>query len=153
MKIIYFSFALLAPLLVLVASGCNSGSADGLVPVTGTVTLDDKPLANAVLTFIPSGETLGQGGVARTDAAGKFEATSFDLKDKGLVQGNYRVVITKPVNPDGTDFVAAPDTDMMTATYKQLLPPIYSDQTQTKLTAEIPAAGKELEFKLSSKAR
>lgn len=147
MKIIYLSLALIAPFI----GGCATGSGDSLVPVTGNVTFDDKPLPNAVLTFIPSGETLGQGGVARTDLGGKFEVTSFDLKDKGLVAGNYRVVITKPVNPDGTDFVAAADTDMMTATYKQLLPPVYSDQTQTKLTADIPADN--LEFKLSSKAR
>jgi len=145
----------LLAMMVLSLAGCNSGPAGPtLVPVEGVVTLDDKPLSGAVLLFQPQGNTAGQGGTARTDAAGKFALTSFDLKDKGAAAGTYRVTISKKVKPDGSDFQPSPDEDPMLAAYKEVLPPQYTDDAQTTLSADVPAEGaKNLEFKLSSKLK
>ena len=145
----------LLAMAVLLLVGCDSGPAGPpLVPVEGTVTLDGKPLSGATLLFQPQGNTAGQGGTARTDAAGKFALTSFDLKDKGTAAGNYRVVISKKANPDGSDFAPSPDQDPMLAAYKEVLPPQYADDAQTTLSAEVPPEGvKNLEFKLSSKLK
>jgi len=146
---------LLLPCLLVVLAGCQKGPAGpALVPVGGTVTLDGKPLSGAQVTLIPIGSTAGQAAVGKTDAGGKFEVSTPDLAQKGAAAGSYRVLISKKVNPDGTDFQPSPDQDPALATYKEILPPVYSDDAQTTLTAEVPAGGtSELQFNLKSKGR
>jgi len=126
-----------------------------LVPVEGIITLDGKPLGAADIMFVPRGETKGQGGVAHTDAGGKFELLSQDRKFKGAPVGDYRVVINKLVKPDGSDYVPDPNAGPMdTGGFKELLPVVYSDMGQTKLETIVPEGGtKNLEFKLQSKSR
>jgi hypothetical protein len=136
--------------------GCNTGQpGPKLVPAGGTVTLDGKPLGAADVMFVPQDETKGQGGAARTDATGKFELLSQDRKKKGAAVGSYRVIISKLVKPDGTDFIPDPNSGPMdTGGFKELLPATYSDPNQTSLTAEVPDGGAAgLEFKLKSKGR
>ena len=138
-------------------SGCGSSqSGPGLVPAEGTVLLDDKPLANANVMLVPTGETRGdRASFGKTDAAGKFAVGSADGKRKGTAVGSYQVVINKLVKPDGSDFVPDPNAGPEdTGGFKELLPTTYSDQAQSALTAEVPAGGaKGLEFKLKSKKR
>jgi hypothetical protein len=135
-----------------VAIGCGSG--DSGPAVEGVITLDGQPLANANIQLIPQGSNMGQTGFGRTDASGKFEISSADGKQQGTAPGDYKVVISKLVNPDGTDFVARADEDPGLANYKELLPPLYSNPEQTKLTAKIPAEGKkDLNFKLTKSGR
>jgi hypothetical protein len=62
-------------LLAALASGCQ----DNIVPVSGEVTLNGKPLAGAVVTFQPVGSQTGKspqpvatGSVGRTDALGYY---------------------------------------------------------------------------------
>jgi hypothetical protein len=119
------------------------------------ITLDGKPLPAADIMFVPQGETKGQGAVGRTDAAGKFELQSQDRKHKGAPVGDYQVVISKLVKPDGSDYVPDPNAGPMdTGGFKELLPARYSDQNQANLQATVPDGGtKTLEFKLNSKAR
>jgi len=146
----------LAGIALCTTPGCSSGPpGPKLVPVSGTVTLDDKPLGAADIMFIPKDDTRGQAAVARSDESGKFELLSNDRKRKGAAAGSYRVVINKLVNPDGTDFIPDPNSGPMdTGGFKELLPATYSDPQQTSLTAEIPDAGTSaLEFKLKAKAR
>jgi hypothetical protein len=118
--------------------------------VEGVITLDGQPLANANIQLIPQGENMGQTGFAKTDAAGKFTIGSADGEQKGATAGEYKVVISKHVKPDGTDYIPKPDEDPMIASYKELLPPVYSNSEQTKLKTTIPAEGKkDLVFKLT----
>jgi len=142
-------FAALLPLLV--ALGCGGGaSGPPLVPVEGTVTFDGQPLANANVQLIPQGQNQGQTGFAKTDAAGKFEIGTADGKTKGAAAGDYKIVISKHIKPDGSDYVAKPDEDPMLANYKELLPAVYSNPEQTNLTTNIPAEGKkDLSFRLT----
>ena len=63
--------------------GCGNAAAkpapSGLVPVSGVVTLDDKPLSGAQVMLIPikaSDGNLGAGGVS--DSSGKFTLASSD---------------------------------------------------------------------------
>ena len=145
----------LMPLLLLALVGCNSAPAGPpLVPAEGLISLNGKPLGAADLIFVPQGETKGQGGVGRTDAAGKFQLSSHDRKFKGVPAGTYRVVINKLVKPDGSDYIPDPNAGPMdTGGFRELLPAAYSDMGVTTLQADIPEAGKkDLEFKLISKA-
>ena len=78
-----------------------------------------------------------------------------DRKYKGAAAGSYRVVISKLVTPDGSDFTPDPNSGPMdTGGFKELLPATYTDTLQTTLTADIPDGGTStLEFKLKSKGR
>jgi len=83
---------LLFPLLAL--AGCSGASG---VTMTGTATLDGKPLDNATLEFAPLDK--GQGGeVTMTDAQGNFKILP-DKRKKGLVPGTkYSVRVSRWVD-------------------------------------------------------
>jgi len=141
-------YSLTAAFIVLIIAGCGKRA---LGPaVEGIVTLDGQPLANANVQLIPQGDTMGQTGFGKTDSAGKFTIRSADGQQAGASPGDYKVVISKHVKPDGTDHVPKPDEDPMLASFKELLPPTYSDPEKTKLKAKVPTeAGNSLSFKLT----
>jgi hypothetical protein len=76
---------------VLLVAGCEG--TDGRVPVQGTLTLDGAPAAGVSVAFHPSPETKGNGGRAQTDAAGRFTATTHQLRP-GLYPGEYAITLT-----------------------------------------------------------
>ena len=67
--------------------GC--GDANG---VSGTVTLDSEPLANAVVQFTPQG-TEGRIALAKTGADGTYRLRTSKTVS-GVTPGKYRVKIT-----------------------------------------------------------
>jgi hypothetical protein len=138
--------------LTLAIAGCEGRdpSLPDLVPVTGTVTLDDKPLSNASLQFIPSGSTVGTGSGGATDAEGKYTLrTAHD--GVGAPVGEYRVLISKYKRPDGSDFPLDSPEGPMDAGADESLPPQYSDPEKSTLTATVPAGGGTIDFPLKSK--
>ncbi len=84
---------LVSCLLVCVGLLSFAGCGDGitLYPVSGTVTLDGKPVEGLMVAFAP--EDSGFSGAGRTDANGKYTITS--TKGKGLPSGNYNVAISE----------------------------------------------------------
>ena len=142
---------MLVAVLVIHCSGCGeavsqSGTA---LPVTGTVTLDGKPIEGASLTFIPLTADQGQGGVGSTDAAGKYEVTHFRT-GKGLEPGEYRVAVSKLVMHDGSPIPAGTSSaaDLNT---KNAIPPQFSDPNSTTLKATVASGGKPIDFALTSR--
>jgi hypothetical protein len=86
------------PLLVLVTvgivqSGCSYSSRPPTYPVTGTVTLQGKPVAGAAITFVPTGDA-GEAASAISDSEGKYALTTWQAGD-GARSGEYRVKISK----------------------------------------------------------
>jgi hypothetical protein len=77
--------------LVMLA-GCDGHS---VVPVSGHVTLDGQPLANAVVQFEPIGgnPNPGMGSVGRTDVDGRFVLRQIQPDRAGALVGLHRVVI------------------------------------------------------------
>lgn len=131
-------------------AGCQPAGPP-LEPAAGVVTLGGMPLSGAVVSFIPHGGTLGQTGTAITSAEGKFEIKQ-PTGEVGLLAGKYKVVISKLVNPDGSDYTAQPDVAPMDSNARETLPPRYSSYEQTTLSAEVPAGGATgLTFDLRSK--
>src|SRR5687767_4357332 len=63
---------LTAGLLLAVVGGCETYDGPPLYPVSGTVTLDGKPLANAGVMYLPRGSTRGNACLGITDASGKY---------------------------------------------------------------------------------
>jgi hypothetical protein len=127
--------------------GCSGGGP--ALPVNGIVTIDDKPLDGATVTFY--GET-GAGGFARTGTDGKFVITGMKGQD-GLPPGSYKVTVSKMNAADGSEIDPSdPAVGAVTEVdVKNDLPPVYSDPSQTILKYSVTGDGKPIEIKLESK--
>jgi hypothetical protein len=127
----------------LAALGC--GSSGNLAPVSGVVTLDGKPLANALVSFQPiagQGGTAGVGSYGTTDAAGKYSLRTTDTDAPGAVVGNHSVVIDLKVESDDRDPRSRPPV--------KALPAKYNKQTELQFKVE-PGGTSAANFDLKSK--
>ncbi|MBY0521976.1 MAG: DUF4198 domain-containing protein [Gemmataceae bacterium] len=125
---------LLSSLLVVVA-GCVGGS--DYAPVSGVVTLNGAPLADAYVTFQPSGGTNnpnpGPGSYAKTDAQGRYTLLVVGLDRKGALIGPHSVSIAayekdkRPRTSESADELV----NKLAAHYN----------TETKLTFDVPRSG------------
>jgi hypothetical protein len=133
--------------LMLLTSGCGSGG--GLVPVGGKVTVNDVPLRNASVQFIPTGDTPGnQRGAGWTDENGEFTLTNRQGKP-GLEPGTYKVVISKMVMPDGSDYDPKAGVAPMDSPARERLPANCSDPEKTDQKATITTENKPQLFSLT----
>jgi len=145
----YIGPAVLLALAVIVLGCGKDPNLPPLVPVTGTVTLDGKPLDSATVTFIPVGKTRGNGAMGYTDEEGKYQLATH-RGDRGAPVGEYRVVLNKMVMPDGTPYSAESGLAPMDSPAREILPPRFSDQMQTKLKATVPEGGGQVDLALTS---
>jgi len=124
---------------ITVLIGCGPSRPE-TVPVTGSVTLDGKPVDNAAVAFFPEGGGLPARGM--TDGSGKFTLMTFVAGD-GALPGNHRVSVTKSETL-AAPAVAAPGETLETPTdggaaenVKHLLPIQYSSPSTSQLTTEV----------------
>lgn len=131
--------------LVLVPMGC--GSSFKTVPVSGRVTLDDKPVANAGVLYIPNGP--GPTARAMTDQEGRYKLMTGKLE--GTAPGSYRVAVMRDevsgVGVDADGLETAPGQ----GTVKRGLPSRYADPKTTPLEMTIDAARNNADLILLSK--
>src|SRR5262249_18614527 len=81
-------------LCLFVFVGCKGGQSE-LAPVSGTVTVSGRSVANLVVKFVPenaSGPKL-MGASATTDAEGKYKLISDDGRE-GAAPGWYKVLVS-----------------------------------------------------------
>jgi hypothetical protein len=128
--------ALSSFVLALLVAGCGIGSIK-TVPVSGRVTLDKKPLANALVTFVPvAGSDQKEpppSAIGTTDENGHYSLmlNSGDKK-KGAVVGKYKVIIT---------LGAGGGSDENKRTFHKQLPQRYNRKTE--LECDVPAKGRD----------
>ena len=94
-----------------VCFGCNSRAS--VVSVSGVVTLDGKPLANAHVAFQPivAGEKPpGPGSYGVTDSGGAYTLRLMDTDEPGVVIGTHRVEINLKTESDDRDPKSRPPT-------------------------------------------
>lgn len=96
----YAASCSVAVLLLPFVAGLGCGSSDyQIVPVSGTITLDGKPLEGALINTQPMGidnnPNPGPGSFAKTDAEGKFQLELVYPATPGAVVGTHRVRISK----------------------------------------------------------
>lgn len=138
-------------LAICVVFVCGCGKSKGppkvaQIPVTGTVTLDGQPLADADVFFFPPE---GRGAfMGRTKADGSYQLEGV-AGSKAVCKGQCSVRISRMLKPDGT--VAGPDEPPAMSDATESLPEKYSSQTEPTLTADVPEGGGKFDFDLKSK--
>ena len=172
-KTIASHFALGALAMFIVSFAGCSGESFNTVPVSGTVTLDDKPLAGVEVVFYPepteSTAVVGPFSSAVTDSEGKFTLkTRYD--EPGAVVGQHTVTFAYA----DIDAEAIADAEIAAAEAKgsgetlsseekaaaksanaqlgkrKKIPAKYGDDSQVKI--EVPAGGlTNADFELQSK--
>jgi hypothetical protein len=133
--------------LVLIATGCHSKN--GPVDVEGVVLLDNEPVAEATVLFIPEGGT-GQPAHGMTDENGKFRLSTFQEND-GALAGAYKVTVTKSVPPPQPPEAEPGDSRSIMAHFKAIkqhkqekspLPAVYANEKTTPFHYSVPVQGK-----------
>ncbi len=138
--------------LFIMVAGC--GNSEGRVSLRGTVKLDGQPLVNATVRFIAQ-DSGGKDALGTTDADGVFRLSTLKPGD-GALPGKYKVVVRPPAPEADTDGVAMSPVEAMAAMSRKpyrpsvIIPPRYSNPSQTILVQDIPASGKVV-FELQSK--
>lgn len=139
-------------LFVVGSLGCGQTKpsfVDELVPVTGTVTFDGQPLADATVIFISlQGESRQTSAV--TDGDGKYSLMSANGFE-GAVPGDYDVLISKFVTEDGS--VPPQDVAPMDVGAMEMIPERYSNAAKITLKETVSQVGGTIDFALSSKRK
>ena len=130
--------------LALSLAGCGDGPSE---KIQGRVTLNGDPLPNAAMQFIPIGETGGTGASGMTDKDGNYLLTPHHQAAE-LAVGEYKVVISRRLNPDGSE--PDPNTPPIESQAVETLPPHYSDRERTKLRVKIAKDKKQHDFQLEA---
>ena len=131
-------------LLVLVlALGCGAGKR---ASVSGTVTLDGKPLPGALVSFQPVGEgqvAPGAGSTGRTDDKGQYTLQVIG-GGNGAVVGWHKVRISCPVEEGPSN----PDEDRRTP-QKDRVPARYNRKSELKF--EVKPGSNTADWPLTTK--
>jgi hypothetical protein len=133
-------FRCLSLLILLVFIGCGR-TGPKAVSVSGRVTMDQKPLANADVSFLPvdsdPNNSASRESAGRTDEQGRFTLKLIQDQSNGAVVGTHKVRIS--VIERGTKIV-------------NRVPKEYNENT--KLTFTVPAEGTtEANFDLNSQGK
>ena len=135
--------------LLTIAAGCRNSEEVDQLTVGGTVTLDGQPLKNATVAFKPQGDTKGHGGAGTTDASGRYEVRS-PYGKIGLPVGVYKVVISRRLNPDGSE--PDPNEKPFLSNAVETLPPRYSHPETTELSRTLTENDKgPIDFAIQSR--
>jgi hypothetical protein len=123
-------------LLSLFLTGCGGSETPELADVTGTVTLDGRPMANLLVSFNPE---KGRASDGVTDQDGKYQQ-KYLFDTPGATLGNHKVVITTYiVEDDSPEALKA----------KEKIPKRYNKNTELK--AEVKPGPNVINFELKSK--
>jgi hypothetical protein len=127
--------------VVLAVSGCDSTAIDysdlELIPVTGKVTLDDKPLVGARVRFIGDD---GSGSEGVTDADGNYRLR-YDSNKMGAKPGKKKVTITTAAVAAMDDPDAPGEGERIPAKYNsatELTVEVYRGQTMHDFALKSP---------------
>ncbi len=130
------------------------------VPVTGTITMDSKPVEGATVNFLSEEGSVTASG--KTDASGKYSLKTFvgEQYVDGAIVGKHLVAVVK-TESDGQTIsdpkeymanMAANPTKTSEFKPKNLVPAKYNNPTMSQLNADVTEAGpNDFPFELSSK--
>ena len=152
-------WAPLLMVLLVVNLGCGTNKPSNAIKVSGVVTLEGVPLEGAKVTYYSSSGDSPPFGV--TDSKGRFELTTFDLKNlkeiDGALAGEYKVTVEMPP-PPGRSPAEQMEAEHMKGRTKgaqkakekevPVLHANYTDASKTPLKQTVPPRG-AVELKLT----
>jgi hypothetical protein len=149
----------------LAVSGCPGG--EGVLDteyVGGVVTLDDTPVPEATVMFVPVTEGQGTSATGRTDAEGVYTLTAADTGEAtaetegGTLPGEYYVGVIKSVSEvpmseeeadaKGVEYVAPTPGQEPKVTH--VVPQRYNDPKTSGLKVTVKAGDNDIPIKLTS---
>ena len=98
-----YCLAIAPGFVLLLAGGCSRSDLPSLAPVSGTVTLDGKPLKQALVTFRPAKNRASRG---RTDGEGHYELL-YSPGNRGAKIGNHTIIISVRTELDPVERIPA----------------------------------------------
>lgn len=110
--IVLYCLAIVPSFVLLLAGGCSRSDLPSLAPVSGTVTLDGKPLKQALVTFRPAKNRASRG---RTDGEGHYELL-YSPGNRGAKIGNHTVIISVRTELDPVERIPAKYNSQTTLT-------------------------------------
>lgn len=116
-------------LLAASSVGCTKSD---MIPVTGVLTLNGQPAADAEVMFNP--KTKGRLAVGKTDATGHFKLST-GAPDDGAVPGEYAVTL-------GEYYPADKPPKMTSGPLPSRFPQKYGNPSTTPLTVKVEAGTK-----------
>lgn len=130
--------------------GCNPSDQPELGQVTGTITLDGKPLTGVAVVFQPDN---GRPARGVTDAEGKYELV-YIRQTKGTKVGPNRVEVAPSEEGEETEEAEPGDGDTQTASKKPKsgkpsVPARYN--TKSELKVDVKSGPNTFDFQLESK--
>jgi hypothetical protein len=79
--------------VAVLAAGCSGSGRPATYPVSGTVTMNGKPLDGAQVVFVPASKN-AEAATGVSDAAGRYQLTTYVAGD-GAQSGEFRVRVLK----------------------------------------------------------
>jgi hypothetical protein len=132
------------------AAGCSGKPK--LVPVTGVVKLDGKPVDGVRVYFWPNDQTaktfVNQFAIGFSDKEGKFSLRG--TNGDGIQAGGYKVTFARPMTRAGKATTKSNQKGEEVGA-QESLPTELTELTQTKITANVTEASHDFVFDLASK--
>lgn len=145
------AFGTIAFMFAIGLAGCASEPPPGppkLVPVSGTVTHEGKPLVGAIVQFNPTVAGEGSLCIGETDESGKYQLSHVGYP--GCSPGSYKVAISLTMSTEGKPVTIAQNSSLSphpaTLGAKEIIPKNYSSLGETSLTAVVPERGGSFDF-------
>ncbi|QDS96413.1 hypothetical protein FF011L_52230 [Roseimaritima multifibrata] len=153
-------------LAVLTQVGCGGSGNPPTYHVSGSVTQDGNPVADATISFVSLESN--KSSVGKTDASGNYQLTTFEAND-GALPGEYKVRVFKfeptediPAaevsDSSGEDVMeempsdySDPGAERAPAAPKNLLPAIFNSATRTPLKATVTEGENKVDLTLDAK--
>lgn len=153
---LYWAFVGLLAAIAVGPAGCGS-KRPALAPVTGTVSLDGKPLARGTLTFEAKGL---RPATARIEQGRILEATTYRPGD-GIPVGQQRIAVFARAEPDGAGSGPSSGKNQpatrhgfpASMTARSLLPPRYNEPSTSGLSVDIGPGSNTLDLPLTTDPR
>ncbi|MBL8848032.1 MAG: carboxypeptidase regulatory-like domain-containing protein [Planctomycetaceae bacterium] len=147
-------------LLAMFLAGCGEDDPpaekpDQLLPVTGTVKMDGKPLPGAVVIFLLQGQgTSAFNVMGSTGAEGTYTLKTRAGQEfhDGAPPGEYKVFITRMVKPDGSALPPDPSTPPAMVGAKESIAFKFSNPGQTVLKASVAPGKDKFDFEVEPNA-
>lgn len=134
--------------IMMCLNGCGP-SGPVVIPVSGVITLDGKPVENAAVMFVSASG--GRPAAGSTNANGEYKLTTF-ADDDGCVLGKHRVSITlnRVEGSGGTNTPEGAVSGSGLIKTIWIIPEKYSDPTTSGLTEEISREHHRCDYALKS---